>query len=139
MQLKIIPPSPLHPASRAEGYNEKPQVILTFARTNDLGRGWHFYNIKHYWLSSLAQRACAARWAIAFLCSAVSFAARARPPLRPPNFPRATAAGFFFFWRAGNGIGFFGSTKGPPPMASSTTRKAFWATSPLLERTCMFA
>lgn len=43
----------------------------------------------------LAQRALAALRAISDLCSGVSFAARALPPLRPPSFPSATAAGFF--------------------------------------------
>ena len=85
---------------------------------------------------ALAQRAFAARWAIAFLSSADNFAALARPPLTPPNFPRATAAGFFFFGREGNRIGFFGSAS-EPPIACSTTLSAFCAMSSLLERTCM--
>src|SRR2546427_2379388 len=86
--------------------------------------------------SSLAQRAFAARWAIAFLSSGDSLAALARPPFCPPNLPNATAAGFFFFGREGNCIGFFSSAK-RSPMASSTTLSAFWATSLLLERTCI--
>jgi hypothetical protein len=60
---------------------------------------------KLYWLSSLAQRACAARWAIAFLSLDESLAALARPPFWAPNLPSATAAGFFFLGflgRAGN-------------------------------------
>ena len=86
--------------------------------------------------SALAQRACAARWAIAVRSSGESFFALARPPFIPPNFPSATAAGFFFLGLAGNCIGFFGSTS-VAPMACSTTRKAYWATSALLERLCM--
>jgi hypothetical protein len=135
MQLKIISASPLYPASRAGGYNEKPQAILTFAGSNGLGRGWHFLQPLYELSSALAQRAFAARWAIAVLSSCDNFAALARPPFRPPNLPSATAAGFFFFGLEGNCIGFFGSTNGSP-IASSTTRRAFWATS-LLERTCI--
>jgi hypothetical protein len=41
----------------------------------------------------LRQRASAARRDISVLCSGVSFAARATPPLRPPLRPRATACG----------------------------------------------
>ena len=40
-------------------------------------------------------RVRAAFFAIDFRSSAVSFSARALPPLRPPSRPRATAAGFF--------------------------------------------
>lgn len=43
----------------------------------------------------LAQRALAACWAIAFRASGDSRAALALPPLEPPSFPNATAAGFF--------------------------------------------
>jgi len=63
---------------------------------------------------SLAQRACAACWAIVFLRSAVSFLALALPPFSPPRRPRATAAGFFV---------------SDPPIASSTARSAFWKSS----------
>jgi hypothetical protein len=42
----------------------------------------------------LAQRALAAILAIADRRLALSFAALAFPPLEPPNFPSATAAGF---------------------------------------------
>lgn len=87
--------------------------------------------------SALAQRAFAACWAIAFLLSGESFAALARPPFTPPSLPSATAAGFFFLGLAGNRIGFFGSRLRGGPIASSTTLKAFCATSPLLERLCM--
>lgn len=63
--------------------------------------------------------------AISERCCAVSFSALARPPLRPPSFPSATAAGFFF-------LGFNFS-----PIASSTTRSAFCTSSSLLERLCI--
>jgi hypothetical protein len=86
--------------------------------------------------SCLAQRALAARWAIEILSSFESFAARARPPFCPPSLPNATAAGFFFLAFAGKGIGCLDTANGAP-MAASTTRKAFWATSPLLDRLCM--
>ena len=81
---------------------------------------------------SLAQRAFPAFWAIAFRSSADSLAALARPPLTPPNLPRATAAGFFF--RAGNYSGFFALAFSGAPINCSTTLSAFCATSPLLER-----
>jgi hypothetical protein len=41
-------------------------------------------------------RARAALRALALRCSAVSLAARAFPPFKPPNRPSATAAAFFF-------------------------------------------
>jgi hypothetical protein len=44
---------------------------------------------------NFAQRAFAAFLAIIFLLLGESFAARALPPLNPPSFPSATAAGFF--------------------------------------------
>ena len=47
-------------------------------------------------LLTLSHRAITALRAIVLRCSAVSFAARIVPPLEPPNFPRATACGFFF-------------------------------------------
>src|ERR1700689_1957099 len=86
--------------------------------------------------SCLAQRAFAARWAIAVRSPAESFAALARPPFCPPNLPSATAAGFFFFGRDGNCKVFFESpaSANGAPMACSTTRKAFWAVSSLLDR-----
>jgi len=46
---------------------------------------------------SLFQRALTALRAISDLRFGESFAARALPPLRPPSFPKATAAGFFSF------------------------------------------
>src|SRR5256885_16295304 len=79
---------------------------------------------------TLAQRAFAAFWAISFLCSGDSFAARARPPLVPPSFPNATTAGFFLY--AGN-CTIFLAFKGAPK-AFSTNLSAFCATPPLLER-----
>lgn len=87
----------------------------------------------------LAQRACAACWAIVFRSAAESLAALARPPFCPPSLPNATAAGFFFLVFAGKGISCFDSlgAANEAPMAASTTRKAFWATSPLLDRLCM--
>jgi hypothetical protein len=90
---------------------------------------------------SLAQRAFAARWAIVFRSSGESFAALARPPFCPPSLPRATAAGFFFLGRAGNSMVFLGSgfDANGAPIASSTTLKAFWATSLLLDRVCIHA
>jgi hypothetical protein len=87
--------------------------------------------------SLLAQRACAARWAITFLLSSESFAALARPPFCPPSLPKATAAGFFLRALAGNGMGFLGSSANGAPIAVSTTRKAFCATSGLLDRLCI--
>lgn len=86
-------------------------------------------------LFRLAQRACAARWAMALRVSEDNLAALARPPFWPPSFPRATAAGFFFLGRDGNCIGRF-SVRGAPIVAS-TTLSAFWATSPLLDRLCI--
>lgn len=45
---------------------------------------------------ALSHRASTAFRAILLRCSDVSFAARIFPPLEPPNFPKATACGFFF-------------------------------------------
>jgi len=59
-------------------------------------------------------RAWAAFWAIAFLFLAESFSARALPPLRPPNRPRATAAGFLAVERR------------EPSVFISTTADATW-------------
>ena len=49
---------------------------------------------------SRAHLARAAVLAISVLCSGVSLAALALPPLGPPRRPRVTAAGFFGFWLA---------------------------------------
>src|SRR6185437_4578123 len=84
---------------------------------------------------SLAHRARAACAAISFFLSAVSLAARAGPPRLPPSLPSATAAGFF--GPRGNSNAFFLSLPAPdglPPIAPSTTRKALWVSSPVLER-----
>jgi hypothetical protein len=53
-------------------------------------------NILHFLF--LDHRATAAFRALARRCSAVSFRARALPPLNPPNRPSATAAAFFFIF-----------------------------------------
>jgi len=63
----------------------------------------------------LFHRASAARRAAALRSSAVSFAARALPPLSPPFRPSATAAGSFPA---------SGSNGGASPVASSTTCRA---------------
>jgi hypothetical protein len=84
----------------------------------------------------LPQRAFAARWAISVRSCGVSFAALAMPPFMPPSFPSATAAGFFL--RGGNDSG-LGAGLNSAPVACSTTRRAFCATSPLLERLGMLA
>ena len=77
------------------------------------------------------QRAFAARWAISLRSSGESFFALAIPPFLLPNFPRATAAGFFGL--RGNCNVFRAGFKGSP-IAASTTLSAFCATSPLLAR-----
>jgi len=79
----------------------------------------------------LLHRAAAPRFAIADRSSGVSFAARAFPPLAPPSFPKATAAGFF--------SGPFGAGSGAAsPVAMSTTILASWFGSRgMLERFCM--
>jgi hypothetical protein len=46
--------------------------------------------------------ALAAFCAIRFFSSGDNFAALAFPPLDPPSFPRATAAGFFILTGSGN-------------------------------------
>lgn len=77
-------------------------------------------------LAALARRAFAARWAISLHSPGVSFAAWARPPLNPPSLPSATAAGFFL--RSGNRSTRVFAASGAP-VACSTTRKAFRASS----------
>lgn len=68
------------------------------------------------------QRFAAARCAISLRRSGESFSALAFPPFIPPLRPKATAAGFFPLWDSES------------PIASSTTRRAFCATSLLLDR-----
>jgi hypothetical protein len=70
------------------------------------------------------QRALAAFLAIADRFRGDSAAARAAPPLAPPSFPSATAAGFFPAFLSGNGDPSHFS-----PMACSTTRRATLAKS----------
>src|SRR6059058_6045655 len=78
----------------------------------------------------LAQRAAAAFFAMAFRFLAERALARAAPPLAAPSRDRAWACGFF------PSAGFRTA-----PVASSTTRRAFWAKSarlpPLLARVGM--
>lgn len=135
MQLKIISVARCN-RHRAASHNRTPQVIIPSRGTNDLGRGGSTANCFYDSPFFLAQRACAARWAITFLSSADNFAALACPPFRAPSFPRVTAAGFFFLGFDGNCIVFRFSVNGAPT-AASTTLRAFWATSPLLARLCM--
>jgi hypothetical protein len=65
------------------------------------------------------QRVCAAFLAMALRLAGESASALAFPPLVPPSFPSATAAGFFPA---------FGSSSGVPskcsPIVCSTTRRA---------------
>lgn len=62
-------------------------------------------------------------------CPGLRLAARALPPLAPPSFPRATAAGFFA------GLGDSGSAS---PYTISAISFARWFTSVgILERFCM--
>ena len=69
----------------------------------------------------MAQRALAALRAISLRSSAVSFAARALPPLRPPRRPSATALGFF--------LGLLLERLGmPPPNHSGASRVKFTRT-----------
>lgn len=121
---------------RAGGLNGKSQVIHP-------SRGRMTWDVvgqlQTVYCSFVAQRACAARWAIAFLRSGDNFAARAFPPFVPPSLPNATAAGFFFRSLTGNGMGLLTSIASDAPIAASTTRRAFWATSPLLDRLCIQA
>ena len=78
--------------------------------------------------NSLCHLALAAFFAASVLCFFVMLAALALPPLAPPSFPRATAAGFFVL------IG----SDGASPVAMSTTILASCAISlGMRERFCI--